>query len=32
MLGLDLGLVVHMFNLDPGAKPVAQPARYFTPK
>ena len=29
MLGLDLGLVVHTLNVDPEAKPVAQPARIF---
>ena len=29
MLGLDLGLVVHTRNVDPKAKPVAQPARVF---
>ena len=29
MLGLDLGLVVHTLNVDPKAKPVAQPARIF---
>ena len=29
MLGLDPGLVVHTLNVDPKAKPVAQPARVF---
>ena len=29
MSGLDLGLVVHMLNVDPEAKLVAQPARVF---
>lgn len=29
MLGLDLGLVVHTLNEDPGAKPVAQPTKIF---
>ena len=29
MLGLDLGLVVHSFNMDPRVKPVVQPARIF---
>ena len=29
MLGLDLGLVVHSFNMDPGVKPIVQPARVF---
>ena len=29
MPGLDLGLVVHTLNVDPKAKPVAQPARVF---
>ena len=29
MLGLDLGLVVHSFNVDPGVKPVVQPVRVF---
>ena len=29
MPGLDLELVVHMLNVDPEAKPVAQPARVF---
>ena len=29
MPGLDSGLVVHMLNVDPEAKPVAQPARIF---
>ena len=32
MLGLDLGLVVHTLNVDPEAKPVAQPARIFHTK
>ena len=27
--GLDLGLVVHALNVDPGVKPVIQPARVF---
>ena len=29
MLGLDLGLVVHALNVDPGVKLVIQPARVF---
>ena len=29
MPGLDLGLVVHGLNVDPGVKPVIQPARVF---
>ena len=29
ILGLDPGLVAHMLNVDPEAKPVAQPARIF---
>ena len=29
MLGLDPGLVVHFLNVDPGFKPVIQPARVF---
>ena len=29
MPGLDPGLVAHTLNVDPGAKPVAQPARIF---
>ena len=29
MPGLDLGLVVHALNVDPGVKPVIQPARVF---
>ena len=29
MSGLDLGLVVHSLNVDPGARPVVQPARVF---
>ena len=29
MLGLDPGLVVHTLNVDPKAKPVAQPAKIF---
>ena len=29
MLGLDPGLVAHTLNVDPKAKPVAQPARIF---
>ena len=29
MSGLDPGLVIHMLNVDPEAKPVAQPARVF---
>ena len=29
MLGLDLRLVVHTLNVDPEAKPLAQPARVF---
>ena len=29
MSGLDLGLVIHTLNVDPEAKPVAQPARVF---
>ena len=32
MLGLDLGLIVHMLNVDPKAKPVAQPTRVFHTK
>ena len=32
MPGLDPGLVVHMLNVDPEAKPVAQPARIFHTK
>ena len=32
MPGLDLGLVVHTLNVDPEAKPVAQPARIFHTK
>ena len=32
MPGLDLGLVVHTLNVDPKAKPVAQPARVFHTK
>ena len=32
MPGLDPGLVVHTLNVDPGAKPVAQPARIFHTK
>ena len=32
MLGLDPGLVVHTLNVDPEAKPVAQPARVFHTK
>ena len=32
MPGLDPGLVVHTLNVDPGAKPVAQPARTFHTK
>ena len=29
MSGLDPGLVVHTLNVDPKAKPVAQPTRVF---
>nr|XP_023896958.1 uncharacterized protein LOC112008838 [Quercus suber] len=29
MLGLDPGLVVHSLNVDPGIKPVVQPAKVF---
>ena len=29
MLGLDPGLVIHTLNVDPEAKPVAQPVRIF---
>ena len=29
MPGLDPGLVVHTLDVDPEAKPVAQPARVF---
>ena len=29
MPGLDLRLVLHMLNMDPEAKPVAQPVRVF---
>ena len=29
MPGMDLGLVVHSLNVDPGVKPVVQPARVF---
>ena len=29
MLGLDPGLVAHTLNVDPQAKPVAQPAKIF---
>ena len=29
---LDLGLVVHMLNIDPEAKPVARLLEYFTLK
>ena len=32
MLGLDPGLVVHTLNVEPEAKPVAQPARIFHTK
>ena len=32
MPGLDLGLVVHTLNVDPEAKPVAQPTRVFHTK
>ena len=32
MLRLDLGLIAHMLNVDPQAKPMAQPARIFTQK
>ena len=32
MPGLGIGLVVHMLNVDPQAKPVAQPARVFHTK
>ena len=29
MLGLDPGLIAHTLNVDPQAKPVAQPAKIF---
>ena len=29
MPGLDLGSVVHSLNMDPGVKPIVQPARVF---
>ena len=29
ILGLDLGLVVHSLNVDPGVKSVVQPTRVF---
>jgi len=29
MSGLDPGLVVHSLNVDPGIRPVVQPARVF---
>ena len=29
MPGLDLGLVVHSLNVDPGMRPVVQPVRIF---
>ena len=29
MLGLDLGMVVHSLNVDPGVRLVVQPARIF---
>ena len=29
MLGMDPGLVVHSLNVDPGVKPVVQPAKVF---
>ena len=32
MPGLDLGLVVHSLNVDPGIRPVVQPARVFHTK
>ena len=32
MSGLDPGLVVHSLNVDPGIKPVVQPARVFHTK
>ena len=32
MPGLDQGLVVHTLNVDPEAKPIAQPARVFHTK
>ena len=32
MSGLDQGLVVHTLNVDPEAKPIAQPARVFHTK
>ena len=32
MPGLDLGLVVHSLNVDPGIKPVVQPAMVFHTK
>ena len=32
MPGLDQGLVVHTLNIDPKAKPIAQPARVFHTK
>uniref|UniRef100_A0A2N9G206 Integrase catalytic domain-containing protein n=1 Tax=Fagus sylvatica TaxID=28930 RepID=A0A2N9G206_FAGSY len=32
MLGLDLDLVVHALNVDPGSKPIIQPKRVFHPE
>ena len=29
MFGLDPGLVVHSLNVNPGVKPVVQPAKVF---
>ena len=29
MSSLDLGLIVHSLNVDPGARPVVQPTRVF---
>ena len=31
MLGLDLEMMAHAFNIEPGAKPVVQPRRIFHP-
>ena len=31
MLGLDLKMMAHAFNIEPGAKPVVQPRRIFHP-
>ena len=32
MPGLDPGLVVHSLNVDPGIRPIVQPARVFHTK